>query len=73
LPVAGDRPEVTKADRSRRVLERTARDGDSPVGVGKLFRGAFPSSAGHEKPGANLPRPRGKAKYSLATDSAKVA
>ena len=30
------------------------------------------STAGHEKPGRNLGRPRSKAKYSVATDSAGI-
>ena len=32
----------------------------------------FPSNAGHEKSCVKLPRPRGKAKYSLMTDSVQV-
>ena len=32
----------------------------------------FPSNAGSGKAGVNLPGPPGKAKYKLATDSARV-
>ena len=31
-----------------------------------------PSKSGHEKPGLNQPRPWGKAKYCLVTDSERV-
>ena len=32
----------------------------------------IPSKSGHEKPGLNLPRPWGKAKYQAVTDSERV-
>ena len=35
--------------------------------------GVYPSKTGHVKPGLNLGGPSPKAKYSLATDSEKVA
>ena len=54
-------------------MERPAIEGDSPVCERKALLDTFPSSAGHVKPGVNLGGPPPKAKYSLATDSVKVA
>ena len=54
-------------------MERPATEGDSPVSERKALRDNVPSSAGHVKPGVNPGGPPPKAKYYLATDSAKVA
>src|SRR4029079_3825076 len=53
-------------------LERSARDGDSPVGDRRLARDRYLSIAGHVKSRENLRRPFRKAKYSLVTDSEPV-
>ena len=58
---------------SRRLLERTAKEGDSPVS--ERFGDSltmFPSTTGHVKPCGKLGRPLPKAKYSSATDSELV-
>ena len=48
-------------------------EGDSPVSENILSRWIIlPSRAEHEKFRLNLPRPRGKAKYSQMTDSVTV-
>ena len=58
-------------------MERPARDGDSPV-IGIAADSSryaivyFPSTTEHVKFCGNLPRPLGKAKYSLMTDSGQV-
>ena len=54
------------------ALESAPTEGDRPVCVGKPLRDALPSTVGLVEPGPNLSRPRDKAKYGLATDSAKV-
>ena len=62
---------VTKRKVSRTVLERPAREGESPVGESLASPGGtFPSTAGLVKSRGNLGGPSSKAKYSLATDSA---
>ena len=53
-------------------LERSAIDGDSPVGDRRLARDRYLSIAGHVKSRENLRRPFRKAKYSLVTDSEPV-
>ena len=64
---------VTKAIPSRTALERATTEGDSPV----RDRGGPPvrhlSRTGHVEAGLNLRGPSRKAKYSLATDSERVA
>ena len=65
--------EVTKLWCSRRFLERTTEEGESPVG--ETLRSSwkqFPSTAGHVEPRGKLGRPFPKAKYLLATDSELV-
>ena len=57
---------------SRIVLERTAIQGESPVGERESKVDGHLSRAGHVKPGLNLGRPLSKAKYSLMTDSVPV-
>ena len=48
-------------------------EGDSPVDkIKQTCWATFPSSAEHVKFCVNLPRPRGKAKYSYVTDSELV-
>ncbi len=64
---------VTKESSSRKVLERPAIEGDSPLGERRFSPWIFPSSAGHVKPGMNSGGPPPKAKYFLATDSEPVA
>src|SRR5262245_36547953 len=53
-------------------LERSARDGDSPVDENRLARDRFLSIAGHVKSREKLRGPSRKAKYSLVTDSEPV-
>src|SRR2546422_7210516 len=53
-------------------LERSARDGDSPVDDSRLARDGFLSIAGHVKSREKLRGPSRKAKYFLATDSEPV-
>ena len=56
-----------------RVLERPAREGESPVE--EAMRCAwlsYPSTTGHEKPCGKLGGPPSKAKYVNATDSEPV-
>src|SRR5205823_2122359 len=53
-------------------LERSARDGDSPVDDRRLARDGTLSIAGHVKSREKLRGPSRKAKYSLATDSEPV-
>jgi hypothetical protein len=55
---------------SRTVVERLARVGESPVGETVFF--ICLSSAGPEKPCANIGGPPSKAKYSQMTDSVLV-
>ena len=58
---------------SRRLLERTTREGESPVSeTSRSSWRQFPSTAGHVKPRGKLGRPFSKAKYLLATDSELV-
>ena len=65
--------EVTNRHHSRRVLESSTTEGDSPVGEMVVdFLMMFPSTTGHVKPCGKLGRPLSKAKYSLVTDSALV-
>ena len=54
-------------------LERRARAGDSPVGEGGTASIRYLSRARHVEAGLNRRGPSRKAKYSLATDSEKVA
>ncbi len=57
---------------NEKVLENSAREGDSPVLVSALIRDWHLSRAGHVK---SCPNPRGpsrKAKYSQKTDSVPV-
>ena len=65
--------EVTKSSCNRRFLERTTKEGESPVS--ETWRSSwkqFPSTAGHVEPRGKLGRPFPKAKYLLATDSELV-
>ena len=45
-------------------LESATAEGDSPVSEMRSLSELFLSTTGHEEPCGNLPRPRGKAKYS---------
>ena len=76
---SGIRPErwqtfqgVTKSIVSRTGLESRAVEGNSPVRENDRPPGGLPSSAGSGKARVNLRGPPRKAKYSLATDSARV-
>ena len=64
---------VTNHQPSRRTLERSAKEGESPVGerFGDSLA-VFPSTTGHEKPCGNPGGPSPKAKYYSATDSEPV-
>ena len=67
------RRQVRNAHTSRTLLERVARDGESPVGdddVPDVVE--FLSNARHEKPGVKLGGPPSKAKDSCVTDSGRV-
>ena len=65
--------EVTNRYHSRRVLESSTTEGDSPVDEMVVdFLMMFPSTTGHVKPCGKLEGPPSKAKYSLVTDSALV-
>jgi hypothetical protein len=55
---------VSKVRASRRTLERSTRDGESPVGESADPPARILSTTGHEKPGGKQGRPRSKAKYS---------
>ena len=70
LGVVGLRRE-TSTDR-RRNLERTAKEGDSPVSEIRRGSRSIPSTAGHVQSRGNLGGPPSKAKYVLATDSEPV-
>ncbi len=50
------------------VLERHAKDGESPVSENSISSMSILSSTGHVKPGVKARRPRRKAKYKLFTD-----
>jgi hypothetical protein len=64
---------VTKAADSRRLLERTTTEGDSPVGeIQSSSWKQFPSTAGHVQSRGKPGGPSPKAKYALATDSELV-
>ena len=63
---------VTKLIASRTRLESGAAEGNSPVRESNLPPGRHPSSAGSGKARVNLRGPPRKAKYKLATDSARV-
>ena len=64
---------VTKSIASGSTLERCATEGKGPVSETYTASGLdFPSSAGTVKTGVNLRGPPRKAKYTLATDSARV-
>ena len=55
------------------VLERATKEGDSPVSEKiSCIGGILPSIVEHVKFCENLPRPSGKAKYFLMTDSEQV-
>ena len=57
---------------SRTVLEKPAKEGDSPVNeIQRCVMGILSTAEQVEFCG-NLPRPRGKAKYSSVTDSEPV-
>lgn len=58
---------------SRTDLERSTTEGDSPVDKNAYVSIiVLPSTMEHEKFCGNQPRPLGKAKYSLMTDSGQV-
>ena len=63
---------VTKLIASRSGLESRTAEGNGPVRESNQPPGRHPSSAGSGKAGVNLRRPLRKAKYKLATDSARV-
>ena len=54
---------VSKVKASRKTLERSARDGDSPVSESVDPPTRILSTTGHEKPCGKQGRPRPKAKY----------
>ena len=56
----------------KKDLEKSAKEGDSPVFERFASLEVFPSMAGHEKSCQNLGGPSPKAKYSLRTDSEPV-
>jgi hypothetical protein len=65
--------QVIKSAYSRRSLERTTIEGDSPVN--EMCRSCwreYPSTAGHVQSRGNLGGPPSKAKHLLATDSELV-
>ena len=64
---------VTKVVVSRSARTTHTIEGESPVCVVIDSPGGFPSRAGAVEPGSNPGGPPPKAKYSLATDSEKVA
>src|SRR5262249_54413240 len=68
-----ERIRVTKSFRSGTVLESSTTAGDSPVRDMERPLVRHLSNARHVKAGANPRGPSRKAKYSLATDSEKVA
>lgn len=53
-------------------MESHRKEGETPVSENLSDPEDPLSSTAHVKRGVNLPRPRGKAKYSLATDSEPV-
>ena len=53
-------------------LEKSAVEGESPVGELRSPPSEFPSTARHVKPCRNMRRPLRKAKYYLVTDSEPV-
>ena len=63
-------PDMWIDDRWLKVLERTARVGDSPVSETLIHPRVTPSTTGHEKSRGKLGGPSSKAKYSPMTDSA---
>ena len=54
------------------ILERMAKQGDSPVIENATDPRGIPSTNGHVKSAGNLGGPPSKAKYSLVTDSEQV-
>ena len=64
--------EVKKFFFSRIILERLAKEGDSPVSEKKESSFRYLSTMGHAKSCGNLARPWAKAKYKLMTDSELV-
>ena len=64
---------VTKVATRRTTRTTSAREGESPVFEVVDSPGSSPSKAGAVEPGLNLGGPPPKAKYSLVTDSKKVA
>ena len=64
---------VTKPFPSRSVLERTTVEGESPVSGRRRSPVRHLSRAEHVEVGSNQRGPSRKAKYSLATDSERVA
>ena len=63
---------VRKREASRMTLERSARDGESPVGESYETLRTLLSTTGHEEPCGKQGRPLPKAKYDLTTDSEQV-
>jgi hypothetical protein len=64
---------VTKSSLRRMILERSTREGDSPVAEkGEISVFIFLSTMGHVEPRGNLGGPPSKAKYTPATDSEQV-
>ena len=53
-------------------MERSGKEGNTPVSERETIREGILSTAGHVKPRGNLGGPPPKAKYSLATDSEQV-
>ena len=54
------------------TLERSAKDGESPVGENRWTLVGILSTTGHEEPCGKQGRPLPKAKYDLTTDSEQV-
>ena len=67
-----DYSRVKKALFSQMTLERSAREGESPVGEKQSTLDDILSTTGHEKPCGKQGRPLPKAKYDLTTDSEQV-
>ena len=67
----GVRTAFMTSDCSGTVLERPAREGESPVGETEGKQSRIQSTTRHEKPCGNERGPPRKAKYSLVTDRAE--
>jgi hypothetical protein len=63
---------VTRLDFERKLLERSAVEGESPVCEEVWLPVGIPSKTEHVKPRLNPERPLSKAKYSSVTDSEPV-